>query len=184
MGFPTEPVTELEGRLRSQLPLVGNICGVMCPSLLGCRPHAARCGVRGGDKNLPSRLRGALPPRSWLTPRRRGGVEGLVPLWHAAAGSGRGWAMPRDATRMASRGVSWAPGGVARTRGGSPGWLGCARSWSAAQTRGSSPPLVRSVGQPPRALEGRVGTHGAGWSACGMGAWRPGTGVAWRCPRR
>jgi hypothetical protein len=150
MGFPTELVTELEGRLRSQQPLVGNISGVTCPPLYGCRPNAARCRVRGWS------CCGATLPAS-VRPR-------------AAAGSGHGWAMTRDATRMASRGVSWAPGGVARKSGGSPGLLACAWSWSSARARWSSPAMVRSVGQTPRALEGRVGTHGAGWSACGMGA--------------
>jgi hypothetical protein len=85
MGFPTELVTELEGRLRSQLQLLGNICGVMLPSLLGCRTNAARYRVRGWDKTLPSRLLGALPTRSWLTRRRRVGVEVLAPLWRDAA---------------------------------------------------------------------------------------------------
>jgi hypothetical protein len=41
--------------------------------------------VRGWDKNLPSRLLGALPKRSWLKRLRRLGVEVLAPLWHHAA---------------------------------------------------------------------------------------------------
>jgi hypothetical protein len=41
--------------------------------------------VRGWDKNLPSRLLGELPRRSWLKRLRRLGVEVLVPLWRHAA---------------------------------------------------------------------------------------------------
>ena len=47
-----------------------------------------QCGtlrVRGWDKNLPARLRGALPKRSWLKRLRRLGLEVLVPLWRSAA---------------------------------------------------------------------------------------------------
>jgi hypothetical protein len=41
--------------------------------------------VRGWDKNLPSRLLGALPKRSWLKRLRRLGLEVLIPLWRHAA---------------------------------------------------------------------------------------------------
>jgi hypothetical protein len=41
--------------------------------------------VRGWDKNLPARLLGALPKRSWLKRLRRLGLEVLVPLWRYAA---------------------------------------------------------------------------------------------------
>ena len=37
--------------------------------------------MRGWDKHWPSRLRGALPQRSWLKRLRRLGLEVLVPLW-------------------------------------------------------------------------------------------------------
>jgi hypothetical protein len=43
---------------------LGKICGVMFPSLFGCRTNTELCRVRGWDKNLPSRLLGALPKRS------------------------------------------------------------------------------------------------------------------------
>jgi hypothetical protein len=71
--------------LRSQQKLLGKIVGVMCPPLFGCRTNAELCRVRGWDKNLPSRLLGALPKRSWLKRLRRLGVEVLAPLWHHAA---------------------------------------------------------------------------------------------------
>jgi DDE superfamily endonuclease len=63
---------------------MGKIIGVMCPPLFGCRTNAELCRVRGWDKNLPSRLLGALPKRSWLKRLRRLGLEVLVPLWRYA----------------------------------------------------------------------------------------------------
>src|SRR5881397_2990051 len=85
LGLPDDLVTEIEGRLHSQQKLLGKICGVMCPPLFGCRTNTELCRVRGWDKNLPSRLLGALPKRSWLKRLRRLGVEVLVPLWRHAA---------------------------------------------------------------------------------------------------
>ena len=64
---------------------MGKICGVMFPSLFGCRTNTELCRVRGWDKNLPSRLLGALPKRSWIKRLRRLGLEVLVPLWRYAA---------------------------------------------------------------------------------------------------
>jgi len=85
LGLPEDLVTEIEGRLRSQHKLLGKIVGVMCPPLFGCRTNAALWRVRGWDKNLPSRLLGALPKRSWLKRLRRLGLEVLEPLWRSAA---------------------------------------------------------------------------------------------------
>jgi hypothetical protein len=66
LGLPEDLVAEIEGRLHSQQKLLGKICGVMRPPLFGCRTNTELCRVRGWDKNLPSRLLGALPKRSWL----------------------------------------------------------------------------------------------------------------------
>jgi hypothetical protein len=85
LGLPEDLVAEIEGRLRSQQKLLGKICGVMFPSLFGCRTNTELCRVRGWDKNLPSRLLGALPKRSWIKRLRRLGLDVLVPLWHHAA---------------------------------------------------------------------------------------------------
>jgi hypothetical protein len=85
LGLPTELVAEIEGRLRSQQKLLGKICGVMCPTLFGCRTNTELCRVRGWDKNLPTRLLGVLPKRSWIKRLRRLGLEVLVPLWRYAA---------------------------------------------------------------------------------------------------
>jgi hypothetical protein len=85
LGLSEDLVSEIEGRLRSQKKLLGKIVGVMCPPLFGCRTNAELCRVRGWDKNLPSRLLGVLPKRSWLKRLRRLGLEVLVPLWRYAA---------------------------------------------------------------------------------------------------
>src|SRR5438105_380792 len=85
LGLPADLVTEIEGRLHSQQTLLGKIVGVMCPPLFGCRTNSELCRVRGWDKNLPTRLLGALPKRSWIKRLRRLGLEVLVPLWRHAA---------------------------------------------------------------------------------------------------
>jgi hypothetical protein len=85
LGLPEDLVAEIEGRLRSQHKLLGKICGVMFPPLFGCRTNSELCRVRGWDKNLPSRVLGALPKRSWLKRLRRLGLEVLEPLWRYAA---------------------------------------------------------------------------------------------------
>jgi hypothetical protein len=84
LGLPEDLVAEIEGRLRSQQQLLGKIVGVMFPPLFGCRTNSELCRVRGWDKNLPSRLLGALPKRSWLKRLRRLGLDVLVPLWRYA----------------------------------------------------------------------------------------------------
>src|SRR3989442_13129390 len=85
LRLPKDIVTEIEGRLRSQHKLLGKIVGVMCPPLFGCRTSSELCRVRGWDKNLPSRVLGALPKRSWIKRLRRLGLEVLVPLWRSTA---------------------------------------------------------------------------------------------------
>jgi hypothetical protein len=85
LGLPADLVTEITGRLRSQQKLLGKIVGMMCPPLFGCRTNFELCRVRGWDKNLPSRLLGALPKRSWLKRLRRLGLEILEPIWRYAA---------------------------------------------------------------------------------------------------
>jgi hypothetical protein len=85
LGLPEDLVAEIEGRLRSQHKLLGKIVGVMCPPLFGCRTNTELCRVRGWDKNLPSRLLGVLPKRSWIKRLRRLGLDVLVPLWRYAA---------------------------------------------------------------------------------------------------
>jgi hypothetical protein len=85
LGLPENLIAEIEGRLRSQQKLLGKIVGVMFPPLFGCRTNTELCRVRGWDKNLPSRVLGALPKRSWIKRLRRLGLDVLVPLWPYAA---------------------------------------------------------------------------------------------------
>jgi hypothetical protein len=81
LDLPETLVGEIEGRRRSQPKLLGTIVGLMFPTLVGGRTTSELCRVRGWDKDLPSRLLGALPKRSWLKRLRRLGLEVLVPLW-------------------------------------------------------------------------------------------------------
>jgi hypothetical protein len=85
LGLPDDLIAEIAGRLRSQQQLLGKIVGMMCPPLFGCRTNTELCRVRGWDKNLPSRILGALPKRSWIKRLRRLGLEVLVPLWRYTA---------------------------------------------------------------------------------------------------
>jgi hypothetical protein len=159
-------VTEIESRLRSQQKLLGKIVGMMCPPLFGCRTNSELCRVRGWDKNLPTRLLGALPKRSWLKRLRRLGVEVLKPLWRHAASTS-------EATRsMASSWAWWAPGGVGRNTGCSPALMGSSWWWSLARASWSSLSILPSVDPTLRALGGRVGTSYTGSRACWMDAWR------------
>ena len=81
LGLPAHLVVEIAGRLCSQHKLLGKITGVMFPALFGCRTPSELCRVRGWDTHGPSRRLGALPTRSWLTRRRRLGLEVLEPIW-------------------------------------------------------------------------------------------------------
>src|SRR5713101_4237718 len=81
LGLPDNLVMEIEGRLRRQQKSLGKIFGCMFPALFGCRTPSELCRVRGWDKNLPSRILGALPKRSWLKRLRRLALEVLEPIW-------------------------------------------------------------------------------------------------------
>lgn len=81
LGLPENLVKEIEGRLRSQHKRLGKMIGVRFPALFGCRTPSELCRVRGWDTPWPSRLLGALPPRSWLKRLRRLGLEGLEVIW-------------------------------------------------------------------------------------------------------
>src|SRR4029453_15006983 len=85
-GLPENLVANNKGRLRNQQKLLRKIVGGMFPPLFGCRTNTELCRVRGWDKNLPARLLGALPKRSWIKRLRRLGLEVLAPLWRHAAG--------------------------------------------------------------------------------------------------
>ena len=80
VGLPDDLVIEIEGRLRSQRKLLGNIFALLCPTLFGCRSaHELTC-TRGWNKNVPSQMLGALPKRSWLKRLRKLGQDIVTPL--------------------------------------------------------------------------------------------------------
>jgi hypothetical protein len=81
VGLPDDLVTEIEGRLRAQKKLRGKIFGLMFPTLFGCVNASALTRARGWDKNLPSRMLGALPKRAWLKRLRKLGQDILGSLW-------------------------------------------------------------------------------------------------------
>jgi len=81
VGLPDNLVTEIEGRLRAQKRLLGKIFGLMFPTLFGCDSADELPRTRGWDKNLPSRMLGALPKRSWLKRLRKLGQDVLASLW-------------------------------------------------------------------------------------------------------
>jgi hypothetical protein len=81
LGFPDTLVAEIEGRLQAQQQLLGKIVGLMFPTLFGARHPHELTRVRGWDKNVPSKLLGALPKKSWLTRLRRLGLERLLGIW-------------------------------------------------------------------------------------------------------
>jgi DDE superfamily endonuclease len=86
LGLPDHLVTEIEGRLCAPKKLLGKIFGLMFPTLFGCVNAYELTRTRGWDKNLPSRLLGALPKRSWLKRLRKLGQDVLGALWrHSAA---------------------------------------------------------------------------------------------------
>jgi hypothetical protein len=88
LGLAEDLMVEIEGRLRSQQRLLGKIMSMMFPPLFGCRTTFELCRVRGWDRNLPSRVLGVLPKRSWIKRLRRLGLEVLIPLWrHTASAS-------------------------------------------------------------------------------------------------
>jgi DDE superfamily endonuclease len=81
LGLPNDLVIEIEGRLRAQKKLLGHIFALMFPTLFGCINAYELTRTRGWDKNLPSRILGALPKRSWLKRLRRLGHDVLSALW-------------------------------------------------------------------------------------------------------
>jgi len=81
LGLPDTLVAEIEGRLQTQQQLLGKIVGMMFPTLFGCRQGHELTRVRGWNKNLPTRLLGALPKRSWLKRLRRLGLEIRISIW-------------------------------------------------------------------------------------------------------
>ena len=80
--MPDHLVVEIAGRLSAQKKLLGQLFGLMFPTLFGCRSIYELTCVRGWDKPMPSRLLSALPKRSWLQRLRKLGQDfELVGQW-------------------------------------------------------------------------------------------------------
>jgi len=72
---------EVEWRLQAPVQRLGNIFGMLFPTLLGCQPTDELTQRRGWDKHLPGRLLGALPRQQWIRPLQRRGQALLRRLW-------------------------------------------------------------------------------------------------------
>ena len=71
----------IAGRLKTQKKPLGKGCGLLFPTRFGCTSAYELTRVRGGENNVPSRLLGAVPKRSWLKRLRTLGQDILVPRW-------------------------------------------------------------------------------------------------------
>jgi len=174
-------LVEIEGRLRSQQQLLGKIVGGEVSPLFGCRTNSELCRVRGWDKNLPSRLLGALPKRSWIKRLQRLGVEVLAPLWRHAASASEAtrsrwqWTWVADDSVFKKYGEqlglvgTWWSGQEHRVL---PVLMGC--SWWVVIGDGKLvvPWTLPSGDQTPRGLGTVPGQTGTGCKACWTDAWR------------
>ena len=81
LGLSETLVAEVEWRLHAPVKRLGNIFGMMFPTLLGCQTTYELTQLRGWDKNLPGRLLGALPKQQWIRQLQRRGQALLRRLW-------------------------------------------------------------------------------------------------------
>jgi hypothetical protein len=81
LGLPETLAAEVEWCLKAHVKRLGNIVGMMCPTRFGCRTADELTPRRVWDKNLPSRILGALPQQKWLRLLQRRGQALLIRLW-------------------------------------------------------------------------------------------------------
>ena len=81
VGVAKTVVEEVQWRLKAVRKRLGQIFGLMFPTVFGCRTHHELARVRGWDKNLPSRILGALPKQKWLRQLQHRGQDLLATLW-------------------------------------------------------------------------------------------------------
>jgi hypothetical protein len=81
LGLPETLAAEVEWCLKAQVKRLGNIFGMMCPTLFGCRTADELPPLRVWDKHLPSRILGARPKQPWLRLLQRRGQALLIRLW-------------------------------------------------------------------------------------------------------
>ena len=84
VGVAETVAAEVQWRLKAVRKLLGKILGLRCPTVFGGRTHHELTRVRAWDKNLPSRILGALPRQKWRRQLQHRGQDLLVTLWHAA----------------------------------------------------------------------------------------------------
>jgi DDE superfamily endonuclease len=84
LGLPETLTVEVEWQLKAQATLLGKIFGLMFPTLFGCRTSYELTQLRVWDKNLPSRLLGALPKQKWVRQLQHRGQDLLATLWRHA----------------------------------------------------------------------------------------------------
>src|SRR5882724_2166178 len=82
VGVAKTVVEEVQWRLKAVRQRLGKIFGLMFPTIFGCRTHHELTRVRGWDKNLPSRILGALPKQKWLRQLPHRGQDLLMTWWH------------------------------------------------------------------------------------------------------
>ena len=85
-GLPETLAPEVEWRLQRVGKLLGNIFGVMFPTLFGCRTAYELTRVHRWDKNLPGQILGALPKQKWVRQLQHRGQDLLAILWHQIEG--------------------------------------------------------------------------------------------------
>jgi hypothetical protein len=81
LGLPETLVVEVEWRLKAVGKLLGNIFGVRCPTVLGCRTTYELTRVRRWDKHVPGKILGALPKHKWVRQLQRRAQDLLATLW-------------------------------------------------------------------------------------------------------
>jgi hypothetical protein len=82
VGLSETLAPEVEWRRQRVGTRLGNIFGVMFPTLFGCRTAHELTRVRLWDKNLPGQILGALPKQPWVRQLPHRGQDLLAILWH------------------------------------------------------------------------------------------------------
>jgi hypothetical protein len=76
---------EVPWRLKAVRTRLGQIFGLLCPTVFGCRTHHARSRVRNWATNLPSQIWGARPQQKWRRQLPHRGQERLATRWRQGA---------------------------------------------------------------------------------------------------
>jgi hypothetical protein len=85
LGLPETLAAEVEWRRQAQVKRLGQIFGVMFPTVCGCRSVYELTQVRVWAKHLPGRLLGARPKQKWIRPWQPRGQALWIRLWPQVA---------------------------------------------------------------------------------------------------